>query len=192
MKHIKLNENSFSANVYKTFFETCDLPQTTCDYVPRLALAFIGSILLYPLVTIFYIPLFIIALFKDELRLSYKENKIPNSSLGLGIYIIAFLIYCAIEFICLITGYTIIALNNSFFKIAQQIGSLVTIAIIFTICWLFVVWVASKIENRKNKKLFEPIVEKKPNLIKEYYKSRKEKYCMKIEWLKESKESKTK
>ncbi|MFH1004722.1 MAG: hypothetical protein V1781_04405 [Bacteroidota bacterium] len=43
-------------------------------------------------------------------------------------------------------------------------------------------WIIKKF-RRKTPKKEKEIIEKKPSLISEFYHSKKEKYCKKIEWL---------
>ena len=161
-----LKETSISARLYKWYWNTDKLPDNLCNYFWALVIAYIGFI---PCVLL-TLPALIVDWYYD--KKIYRNVFDENFGLSFGCYLVLFLIIC-IPFG--VYGLFHLAPKQ---PIMQMVGIIEIIMIIFfTFIWLF-------------RKAFDYILkskipkENKPNLVVEYFKSVKGKYCPQIIWKK--------
>ena len=175
-------EKSFNSKLYRWFYCTNELPMGFCEYFKKLAIAWL-----------FLIPVGLIGL---PSILTHDFNSLRNGRysstefgqrIGVG-FIMYVLIYCVftlfLPFTLFFTSYT----KDSGMFMSCGIGFMLWfVAIIFGI-----IEGIKKIKryryNKKREKQYDDegnriIVEKKPNIILEFIKAKKEKYCPKIEWI---------
>lgn len=157
----KVNEKSFHAALWRFTYKT-DLPWNLCPYFWKLVWGFIA-----------FIPNFILQLpyLVYELFGGTKDDCSERRGLGFAIWFVMGLIllygaltwnWCAAMF-----GY-------NYNQIAANAGWVIhAAAAIITIYLLY-----------KNYRKSKTIIEKAPNLIKEFVKAKYHRYCPKLEWVK--------
>ena len=171
---MELNLNSFSAKLYKWFYaiETnkywtieAQMPKTLCSYYWELVVAYILAIPLAVLIVPTY-------LFEQ-----YKGDK-SHERIGAGfvlwsvVFIFFTLIYPLFEY------FSILPIIGNLFEASCILWSIIIIIAMAIGCGIFWDYLADRIENNRT------YYEKKPNLLIEYIKAKKNKYCPKITWIK--------
>jgi len=161
---MKLNQNSFSAKLYRWFYKTDTMPTNLCPYFWRL----VTAVILSPLLAIYTLPYEIIN-YKRRRRHTYSD--ILGTSLTYWFFIAAI--------ICMISTLSL------FFYIPDE-DSLLMVMIVFGFCvWgsLIIVGIGWGInEIVKYLKPKKSDNEKTDNIIVEMMKAKYHKYCPKIDW----------
>ena len=156
---MNLDKNSNLARLYRWFYCTDDMPGNLCAYFWRLV---IMIILVVPSFIV-SLPYVIVSYFKEE---ADNEN---NILVGIFIYIGLYLLFAlgvSVSFIFI--NYE----KDSFMYITSFIGIAVVVS---TILALSLSYRDKYLRRRKTKK-------KDPNLIKEFIRAKKNKYCPRIDW----------
>lgn len=176
---MKLNQNSISAQLYRWFYGTQQMPSNLCPYFWKLVTAIVFAIPLF-IITIPHILMYR----KGEGRDSFSER------LGIGLvsWFIVFMISC------------MLSLLGLFWNSPSQDGFWYHMIGIGIICWMFAVgigiaqlvkYIKETIKNKNYQKEnydengnwipYEDRV-KRSNIIVEMIKATYYKYCPKIDW----------
>ena len=173
---MKLSRNSISAKLYRWFYATSNLPESLCPYFWKLVLMWV-FILPY---TVISIPSMLM-----DLKEPSDKNTGEKAGVGLIMWFIIFMLVCMISWAGLIFAEP--AKNSLWFHMLG-IGFMGwVVAIVFGTVGLFK-WSKEKLENRHVKydedgyRIWEPVKEKQPSIIKEFVKAKYNKYCPKIDW----------
>lgn len=173
---MKLNINSISANLYRWFYATSKMPQTLCPYFWKLILMWV-FILPY---TILSLPVILMAR-KDTEHRSTGER----AGIGVIIWFILFMLGCMLSYVGLFWANP---KKDTFFLFTLTVGFIGwALTIIFSAVGLFK-WTKEKLENRHIRydedgyRIWDPVKEKQPSIIKEFVKAKYHKYCPKIDW----------
>lgn len=160
---MRLSKNSINARVY-SFVYGNSLPTNLCPYFWKSLLA----LLLLPLVLVFqlfYYPLSPIKWFKEEI----SGDRFSERTMGVC-FMIVILLLTGLGFF--INDFFVDYVEGSFGFVMSLLGFACSVVIVGATFWI----VGGKLENKlKNR-------EKRPSLIKEYFKAKKGKYCPQIEW----------
>ena len=173
---MKLSRNSISAKLYRWFYATSNLPESLCPYFWKLILMWV-----------FILPYTAISVPSILMDLKEPSDKTTGERAGVGVimWFIIFMLVCMLSWAGLIFDEPV---NNSLWfhmLAAGFIGWGVTI--IFSVAGLFK-WTKEKLENRHIKydedgyRIWDPVKEKQPSIIKEFVKAKYHKYCPKIDW----------
>lgn len=175
---MKLNINSASARLYRWFYMTQSMPQSLCPYFWKLVLMWV-FILPYAILSL---PVLLVDS-KDSIS---GADRI-SARIGIGIiwwFLIGFVV-CMLSPIGLIFSSP---QKDSVFMNMLMIGTLCWTCLIIFGCIELFKWAKAKWRNRHVKydengwRIWEPVNEKEPNIVKEFIKAKYNKYCPKIEW----------
>lgn len=157
---MKLNKNSISTKLYQ-FVWGEDLPNNLCAFFWKNLLAY----LLLPVVTLFslmYYPASLIPI----VRRDFGDDRFSKRVDGLTTVILLFLLFCVGVFV---SGYWVTYYEESFMHFVFLFGGCTLV--VLSVCFVF--YLIGVFGNNK------------PNVVKEYVKAKKGKYCPKIEWIDE-------
>ena len=174
---MQLNINSKTAQLYRWFYSTAKMPQSLCPYFWKLAVMWLAIL---P-----YVILSIPVIAKERLDPSETHKTGERIGISLMIYFILFMLISMITALGIF--FVMPAKDSAYFNmvIAGCLGWVVSI-VIGSI--EFSKWVKVKWENRHVRydedgyRIWEPVKEKEPNIIKEFVKAKYNKYCPKIDW----------
>ena len=173
---MKLNINSASARLYRWFYMTQLMPQSLCPYFWKLVVMWV-----------FILPYTILSLPVILMDLKDPETRTTGERAGVGfiIWFILGMIVCMLSYIGL---FWVTPIEDSLFMHMLVGGGIGWVfSIIIGAIQLFK-WSKEKWENRNVKydedgwRIWEPVKEKEPTIIKEFIKAKYNKYCPKIEW----------
>jgi len=173
---MKLSRNSISAKLYRWFYATSNLPESLCPYFWKLVLMWV-----------FVLPYTVISIPSMLMDLKEPSDKTTGERVGVGLimWFIIFMLVCMLSWAGLIFAEPT---DNSFWFHMLATGFIGWgIAIVFGAAGLFK-WTKEKLENRHIKydedgyRIWEPVKEKQPSIIKEFVKAKYNKYCPKIDW----------
>jgi hypothetical protein len=170
---ITYNKKSIHARLYKFTYDD-KLPNDLCPYFWKFVFALVVFIPNF----IIQLPAKILYFFMKKYKKDFTSRYTPGGgrSVGLlcyvGIFIIYMYLYGLIEWIKMIFN------TYSYSTPAAHFTMIITglTAVIF-LTILFAKYIKKKVDG------FDCDKQKKSNIIKDFIKSKKEKYCPKIEWL---------
>jgi hypothetical protein len=153
-----LNYQSIIAKLYRWFYFKTEMPNNLCIYFWQLMVMWI-----------FILPYFLLTFWN---RFTPSKNDMIDKGTAIGIGVI-------LHIIAFILISMIIGILGLFFNFSSPVLS--TISFIGNILWLFTIivfisWAAIILLQKIEKS------EKRPSIILEYFKAKKNKYCPKIEW----------
>jgi hypothetical protein len=150
---MKLNSNSLSARLYKSFYSTKTLPNNSCPYFRKLVLAWLLAI---PCIFLTLPPRIMSMVDKD------MDDK-NNIGIGIAIWSVLFIIYCMFSVISL---FFIVPVQGTFLFFSIGIG----IFCIFVITMYLIIRglqeLIIKIKDKKEMKLFKEPSTKESSVIK--------------------------
>lgn len=179
---MELSKNSVWAKLYRWFYVEKAMPETICTYFWKLLLA----VLLSPVIFIFALPTNIINLFTKNIGDGYvdlflsdtfTERFIVNVVVNVGILCIL----CILIALYTIPVYGMFDVSHYLyhFQFTGAVTILVGIVILLSAFGIYLNKIYDKFKNRnKNVKDKKP----KVNLLKEFIKSKYNKFCTKINW----------
>lgn len=176
---MKLHANSLTAQLYRWFYATSTMPESLCPYFWKMILAWV-----------FLIPYTILSLPVILMDRKDPEKRSTGERAGIGfiIWFILFIVVCMLSWVGL------------FFVDPPKDSLYMNIIVTGFIGWAFSIGigVAQLIKFLKHKwetrhirydeegyRIWEPVKEKEPSIIKEFVKAKYNKYCPKIEWFHE-------
>lgn len=178
---MKLNK-SFNSKLYRWFYCTNELPVSFCEYFKKLAIAW----LLFLPVGLIGLPSILIHDFQSLRNGRYDSTEF-GQRIGVGL-ITYILFYCVftlfLPFTLFFTSYG----KDSAMLMSCVLGFAIWFIIIVSLIIQGIKAIKKYRYNKKREKQYDDegkriIVEKKPNIIVEFIKATKEKYCPKIEWV---------
>jgi hypothetical protein len=173
---MKLNINSTSAQLYRWFYSTTQMPQSLCPYFWKLVLMWV-FILPY---TILSLPVILMDL-KDPERRTTGER----AGVGFIMYFMLGMLICMLSWI------------GAFFAEPVKDGVWFHMLLAGALGWIVVIvfggiefykWAKEKWENRNVKydedgyRIWTKPEPKQPSIIAEFVKAKYNKYCPKIDW----------
>jgi hypothetical protein len=188
---MELNYNSVSARVYRNFYETSNMPESLCPYFWKLVAAWPVTILFFPVLFPFWIA--------DKFTKSQDNNgRMPFPAqvlIGLIFYLLSYFLFCI--------GVTIssfwITYNEKsdwypryilgWFSIGVIVICLITYGIVEWRKRLRIREIESRYDADGNYIPLKLPEDVKPNIVVEFIKAKYNKYCPKIDWKLNKKES---
>ena len=159
---MELNRNNKSAKLYRWFYETTEMPDNLCQYFWELVLAIIIS----PIKITLELPTFIVE------KITREESGGKKFAIGI---IYWFILICGLCVLFSATRFFYDYKEGSLPDIISVVGLAIIAGVIGGFIIVFIVClVEDYILRRKDKK--------KKNLIVEFIKAKKNKYCPKIDW----------
>lgn len=174
---MKLNFNSPISKTYRWFYATDQMPQNLCPYFWKLVLMWI---LIVPYV-ILSLP-YLIAYKKD------KGNSVAEKP-GSGLMIWVALGMVAAMLFSFSLFWTVFP-KDSFLQQMQILGVVLWLVAVVLVAYQGILWIKEKYKESKIKydengrRIWRPVEEKSPSIIKEFIKAKYNKYCPKIDWKK--------
>ena len=174
---MNLKINSTTAQLYRWFYSTSRMPQNLCPYFWKLVLMWV-----------FILPYSIISLPSILMeRMDRSESRSTGERAGIGfvMWLILAMLICMLSYIAL---FFVAPIKESLFAHMIGIGAAGWVISIVIGAIEFSKWVKIKWENRGVKydengyRIWEPVKEKEPSIIKEFAKAKYNKYCPKIDW----------
>lgn len=174
---MELSKNSVWAKMYRWFYVEKTMPETICVYFWKLVLA----VLLAPLLFLFTLPttiikfLFINFIIEFSYFNTFTEKLINNFIL----WILLFIIFTVIFAIITMPIYGIFDPNTILHHLQFTGAILLGVIGLVLLSW-FIVFIGASLEKIKIVKIENK--KTKVNLLKEFIKSKYNKYCTKINW----------
>lgn len=181
---MKLDQNSFSAKLYRWFFMTAEMPSNLCPYFWKLVLAFVLAIPVL-LATLFYQILYFRKSFPEP-----ADSPLERFFIGLFLWGMLFLAFCSLSPLVLIWFtpeeksllWNVIGSGFAVWASGAVIG-----------IWVLIKHLKEKKDDRKYRKnsydkngnwipYEDRIKEKRSNILVEFFKAKYNKYCPKIDW----------
>ena len=172
---MQLSKNSLSAKVYRDFYYTQRMPDSLCPYFWKLVLAWLFTILFFPLL----IPVYIIKKISKDTE---------TGSLGVKA-LIGFLLYVALLFLFSIGVFiSSIWITYRINTIMYQLfvgGGIVLTVICLGSSYIGITYLIKYMKNKSIKydeNGIKVTAQENPNLVAEFIKAKYNKYCPKINW----------
>lgn len=173
---MKLNINSTSAQLYRWFYVTTQMPQSLCPYFWKLVLMWV-----------FILPYTILSLPVILMDLKDPEPRTTGERAGTGFFT-WFIIGMLICMLSWIGAFFAEPVKDSVWYHMLIAGALCWVAVIVFGGIEFFKWAKRKWEYRHVKydkngyRIWEEPKEKQPSIIAEFVKAKYNKYCPKIDW----------
>ena len=167
---MELRKESLISRMYRWFYVTRSMPDTLCVYAPKLVIMFI-----------FIIPSAILSFPINVIDRLEPEEEIHNNPTGGGIiWFLLFLVFCVfVSLGSIFIEYEPKSLLEEFTFMGWTVLFCCTVlGIMFSGIFLYKKIKSIMISNEYS----EDCVEKSPNIISEYFKAKRNKYCPKITW----------
>ena len=177
---MKLNQNSLTANLYKWFYVTDQLPTNLCPYFWKLAFMLV---VLIPY-SMLCLPYLILTIFLGEI--DNVDKWYDRIQYGVLAYIMLFLLWVLLSPVLLFFNKSYA--KDGFLEYCMAFG------IIFWLCGIvfgiikgiqFIVELRKEKRRKKiypDKNIYKIPTTKEPNILIEFIKAKYNKYCPKIDW----------
>ncbi len=160
---MELNKNSFSAKLYRWYFNEYEMPTNLCSYFWALVLAYITT----PLFFLFAIPALILAAVdKDDDFEVRSTGYIWKAFIGFVIWVLVFFLICMVWVVIKWFSLSIPKPITAVGVVGWGLTTLITL-IVFVERW------------KEKRRYGKP---KEPSVIWEFIKAKYHKYCPQIKW----------